>query len=107
MQAAHFDKKLAEMKALLEMDKNELAMLKSLGDTEGYKKAQDRARFRLEKYKELQGSREKFVGLAQRDVTDVEFSALDKIEAIELRDVRLDARHIATGRLGLLWLPNR
>ncbi len=107
LQAAHFDKKLAEMKALLEMDKNELAMLKSLGDTEGYKKAQDRARFRLEKYKELQGSREKFVGLAQRDVTDVEFSALDKIEAIELRDVRLDARHIATGRLGLLWLPNR
>lgn len=106
-QAALFDKKLAELKELLEMDKNELAMLKSLNDTEGFRRAQDRARFRLEKYRELQASREKFVGLAQREVADVEFSALDKLESVELREVAVQARHIAPYRLGLLWVPNR
>ncbi|HRE91575.1 MAG TPA: hypothetical protein PK095_20825, partial [Myxococcota bacterium] len=106
-QAALFDKKLAELKQLLEMDKNELAMLKNLGDTEGFKRAQDRARFRLDKYKELQSQREKFVGLAQREVADVEFSALDKLEAVELRELAIDQRHLSVYRLGLLWVPNR
>lgn len=106
-QAALFDRKLAELKQLLEMDKNELAMLKNLGDTEGFKRAQDRARFRLDKYKELQSQREKFVGLAQREVADVEFSALDKLEAVELRELAIDHRHLSVYRLGLLWVPNR
>jgi hypothetical protein len=106
-QSAHFEKKLAELRALLEMDRNELAFLKQSGDDEGFKKAQVRARFRLDKFKELQASRDKFVGLAERDMADIEFSALDKLEALEYRELRLDPKGIDLLFFGLVWVPNR
>ncbi len=107
MQAAHFDKKLAELKALLEMDRNELAFLKQSGDDEAFKKAQVRARFRLEKYKELQASRETFVGAAERDLADIELSALDKLDTLEYRELTLESRGLELLFFGLVWVPNR
>jgi len=107
MQAAHFDKKLAELKSLLEMDRNELTFLKQSGDDEAFKKAQVRARFRLEKYKELQASRESFVGAAERDIADIELSALDKLDALEYRELKLESRALEILFFGLVWVPNR
>jgi len=106
-QAAMFDKQLAELKALLEMDKNELGFLRERGDADALRRAGDRAKLRMERYRELQATRAKFVGLAQRDMADIEFSALDKLAACELRDVSLSPKGVRLGFFGLVWIPSR
>jgi len=105
LQASIMDRKVAEMKELLEMDRRELAHFRATGDAEALKKATIRTQMRIEKYKELQATREKFVGLAQRDIADVEFSALDKLEAAELRAITVQPQRSDIVWLGILWIP--
>ncbi|MBL8785057.1 MAG: ATP-binding protein [Deltaproteobacteria bacterium] len=106
-QASLIDKQLADFEQLLAMDRNEIVLLKQGGDAQALSRAKDRARFRMEKYKELKATRDKFVGLAEREMADIEFSALDKLAACELREVRLNPRGVRIGYFGLLWIPSR
>lgn len=105
MQTALLDRQVSELKELLEMDRRELAMLRQQGDADGLRKATLRAQVRMEKYKELQATRTKFVDLAQRDMADIEFSALDKLEAAELRGVTVQPEHVEVLWFGVLWIP--
>jgi len=106
-QSAMFDKQLAEMKALLAMDMNELAFLRERGDADALRRANDRAKLRMERYRELQATRAKFVDLAQRDMADIEFSALDRLASCELRDIKLSPKGVRLGFFGLVWIPSR
>ena len=106
-QAAYFKRELTAMKELLEMDHREIKFLRERGDEQGYRRALDRAQLRMERYRELQATRDKFVGLAQRGMADVEFSALDKLEACELRELRLSPKGVTLGFFGLVWVPSR
>ncbi len=106
-QTALFDRQLAEMKQLLEMDKNELAYLRERGDADAFRRANERAKLRIERFKELQATRAKFTGLAQREMADIEFSALDKLAACELKDLTLDPKGVRLEFFGLLWVPSR
>ncbi len=105
--AGVFDKQVGEMKSLLEMDRNELAFLRERGDDEAYRRAAERARLRAERYKELKATRDKFLTLAERDRADIEFSALDKLAACELRELKLDPKGVKVGFFGLCWIPSR
>ncbi len=106
-QTAMFDRQLAEMKQLLEMDRNELAYLRERGDADAFRRANERAKLRMERFKELQATRAKFVGLAQRDMADIEFSALDKLASCELKDLTLDPKGVKLEFFGLVWVPSR
>ena len=105
-EAAMWDKQVAETRELLAADKREIAFLRERGDEDAASKAADRARFRIERYKELLARRERFLGLHDRDMADVEFSALDKLESCRMVEVRLDPRGVTPARLTLLWVPS-
>ncbi len=107
MQAATLDRQLAEMKELLEMDRRELSHLQQSGDAEGLQRARLRAQVRMEKYKELKEMRARFVGEAERAMADIEFSALDKLEAAELRAITVKPLDARIEAFGLLWIPER
>jgi hypothetical protein len=104
-QAALLDRQVGELRELLEMDKRELALLRERGDAEALNRVKGRVQVRMEKYKELQAMRAKFVDLAERDMADIEFSALDKLEAAELRAVPVQADHVEILWFGVLWIP--
>lgn len=106
-QAAIFDKQIDEMKRLIEMDKNELKYHRERGDDDAYGKAVLGARLRIESYKELRATRDKFAKLAARGKADIEFAAIDKLAACELRQLTLDPKGVRMGLFGLLWIPSR
>ncbi|MFO0748292.1 MAG: helicase HerA-like domain-containing protein [Myxococcota bacterium] len=101
-----FQKKVDDMKEQLAMDQRELAIWRERGDAEQLKKAELRVRSRIERYKELVATRDKFVGLAAREVADVEFAALDKLEACEYRDLVLEPRSVQLIQTTILWIPS-
>jgi hypothetical protein len=105
VEAGIWDRQVAEMRELLEADKREIGYYKQLGDAEAAEKAANRARFRIERYKELLGQRERFLGLHDRDMADVEFSAIDKLEACRMVDLTLRPQGITAAFFGLLWVP--
>lgn len=104
---ASFDKKVEAMKEQLAADKREIEFLMQKGDAEALKRARLNARVRLDRYKELLATREKFVDLGAREVADVEFAALDKLEACVYQDLVLEPRGVRLVDFGLLWIPNR
>jgi len=106
-QAALFDRQLAELRSLLAMDKTELGFLRQQGDPQALRRAEDRAKLRMTRYKELQATKAKFVGLAERGLADIEFSALDKLAACEVRELRLNPKGVQLGFFGLVWIPSR
>jgi len=106
VEQAIWDKQIAEMRELLTADKREIAYYKAQGDVEAADKAAVRARFRIANYKELLAKREKFLGLHDRDMADVEFSALDKLEACRMVELTLKPKGISAAFFGLLWIPN-
>ena len=107
VEAAIWDKQIAEMKELLAADKREIAYYKTQGDTEAADKAAARARFRISRYRELQTRRESFLALHDRDMADVEFSAIDKLEACRMVPLTLRPQGITSAFFGILWIPNR
>ncbi|MCA9517458.1 MAG: ATP-binding protein [Myxococcales bacterium] len=107
VEAAIWDKQVAEMKELLTMDKRELAFVKEQGDAQAVERVTRRAQFRIEKYKELVKKREEFLALHDRRSADAEFAAMDHMAACELVTVALDARHVEKPTLTLVWVPNR
>ncbi|MCC6621900.1 MAG: ATP-binding protein [Deltaproteobacteria bacterium] len=96
-----------EMKELLMMDQRELAMLRERGDPDLLRKAELRARVRMDKFKELKATRDKFGDIAAREVADIEFAALDKLEACTYVDLVLEPSGVQLVFFGLLWVPNR
>ena len=104
---AIFDKQLADMKDLLAMDQREIDIVKAQGDERALQRARDRAQLRIERYKELRASRDKMLAEVQRGKTDIEFSALDKLGACELRELVLQPKGVRLGFFGLVWVPSR
>lgn len=107
VEAAIWDKQIAELKELLGMDQREMAMLREQGDARALEQAQNRARFRMERYKELRARRDKFLGLHDRGMADVEFSALDHLAACTMVELTLRPQGVEPVFFGVLWVPNR
>ncbi len=107
VEAQLWDKQLEEMRELLEMDKRELNIVKRQGDTDELMRVRDRAKFRLERYKELKKTRDMAVGEVDRDITDAEFAAIDKLEACKMSEMSLSTKGINEVFVGVLWFPNR
>ena len=89
------------------MDQRELAILRDRGDADALRKAELRARVRMDKYKELKQTRDKFGEIAAREVADIEFAALDKLEACQYVDLALAPSGIQLVSFELLWVPSR
>jgi len=104
---ARLSRQVDEMRELMLMDQRELALYRERGDEEALRKAELRARVRIDKYKELKATRDKFSNLADREVADIEFAALDQLEASRYVDVKLEPRGVQLHHVVLLWVPNR
>jgi hypothetical protein len=45
--------------------------------------------------------------MAQREMADIEFSALDKLAACEVRELKLTPKGVRLQFFGLVWIPSR
>ncbi|MFT7578799.1 MAG: hypothetical protein ACI9MR_000460 [Myxococcota bacterium] len=104
---ALWDRQLEELRELLQMDKREIALVKESGDARALQRVKNRATFRMGQYKELKGFRQRAHALGSRAMADAEFSAIDKLEACTMAELRLARGGAEAAWLGIVWIPNR
>jgi hypothetical protein len=104
-QSRYFEREVATMKELLEMDRRELAMLREGGDLEALAKAEIRIRSRMERYKALLAKRDSFLGDARGSRTQAELDGLLAVKGLCLQPFALEYQDISCDWCGVLWVP--
>lgn len=81
----HWDKRLAELKELLAYDQRELVELRRTAlDPAALRRAEDRARLRIDKYKQAKSMRQALVTAADRARVEAELWALEVLAGCTL-----------------------
>jgi hypothetical protein len=81
----HWDRRLAELKELLACDRRELVALRTASsDAAEIRRAEDRARLRIEKYKQAQSLRADLVKAADNERFEAELWSLEMLAACTL-----------------------
>ncbi len=101
------DKRVADVREALEMDRREIGLLKQQGsDPEDLERVNRAVRGRMGEYRDKVRQRNEILEALDLELANVELDALAKLEKAEIVDVRLDVDKVDARWLGILWIPN-
>lgn len=103
-----WDKKRAQLRELLEMDRRELAALKAQGaDPKALARKTDAIKVRIAEFKQLERARTDALSELEWQALDAKTKAVERLGAAELVEARIAPQDVEVTWLGIVWVPDR